>query len=83
MSRKKVNEVVYNYPSKYTEGLTIDEIGEILKEFPSVSLEDFKEKLGVVTAIVKDYEVVTYRDDVELAIRCCLENREVKGFEFD
>ena len=74
---------VYNYPTKYPQGFIQSEIDELLKEFPDITLEDYNSKLGVHTAMLINYEIITYHSDVLLGITCCLENREINSLEWD
>ena len=72
------------YKTKHKKGFIQSEIKDLLKkEYPTIKAKDFNKSLGVVTGIVIKGDLVIYRDDVELAIRCCLEKRSVNSFEFD
>lgn len=79
-----VQEIVNNFPTKYPQGLTSDERTSLLeKHFPTISIEQFNEKLGVNTVLLVNNEVVVFPSDIELAIHLCLENREATLYEFD
>jgi len=78
-----MKELWKNLPkSKHKEGYTNKEIKKILKTL-NIKEDLFSEKLGVHTAITIDGISITYHSDVELSIRCCLENRDPNIFEFD
>lgn len=79
----QLKDKVYSYPTKYPEGFIQSEIEELLKEFPTITLEDYNSKLGVHTAMLINYEIITYHSDVLLGITCCLENREINSLEWD
>ena len=76
-------EILYNYKTKYSEGFTNEEMLDLLTNFPTIKLEDFNKQLGVRTCAFIDEQTITYRHDIELAIRCCLENRDINSLEFD
>jgi hypothetical protein len=78
-----IRDKVNNYPTKHQEGFTGKEIKELLKEYPQVKEEDFFKAMGVHTAMFKDGESITYHCDIELALRCVVERREPKVFEWD
>jgi hypothetical protein len=71
------------YKTKHKKGFTHDEIKTVLKDFPSIKKRDFNKAIGVVTGLVIKGDVVIYRHDIELAIRCCLEKRSININEFD
>jgi hypothetical protein len=81
---KSIWDIVESHPTKYKEGFTSDEIDSLLKDkFPNISRDTLSEKVGVVTCMVKDDNVIFYHSDIELAMRCCLENREQYPHEWD
>lgn len=76
---------VQKYKTFYKEGFTYGEINELLKQYPNINKEDFYNKLGTNTCLIKEDtgQIVTFRRDVESCILCCLENRELTVGEFD
>lgn len=74
---------VYGFKTKFEHGFTYQEIDELLKDFPSVSRDDFYEKLGINTCMIVEREVINYHCDVELALRCCIEKRDKSPYEWD
>lgn len=80
----KLSELVFNFPTKNKEGYTSNDIKNFLSRYyPSITTKMFYDKLGVRTASLIGNEVVDNHADVELAIRCILEDRNFKSFEFD
>lgn len=73
---------VYEYKTKYKEGFIHDEIKSLCEE-EGVDIDVFLDKLGVNTCIMRDGQMITYHCDVDLALRCCLENRDKNVFEWD
>jgi len=83
MKRIKIEDVVYNYPTKYKIGFTNEEIRELLKKFPQITFEKFSEAIGIHTAALIEGQVVMYHTDVALGIICAMENRSPSLAEFD
>ena len=75
-------EQIYNWKTKHKEGFTAEEIVDVC-EFFNISPQDFTEKLGINTCIIRDGETITYHCDVDIAVRCCLEGREKTFAEWD
>lgn len=83
---KMATNIVTNYKTKNKEGFTAGEISKLLKEhFPEISYKNFDEKMGVVTAMLdgKTKEVIYYHCDVDVALRCAIEDREMTFEEWD
>ena len=80
---KKIKNTAYSYPTKYKEGFTKSDIDGLLKEFPDINLEKFNDALRGITCIQIDGEMVIYHCDIDLALRCGLENRNPTILEFD
>lgn len=78
----KISRLVDSHPTKYPNGYTLDDMKSLCKEL-SIDFNVFGEKLGVNTGMVIKGESVTYHCDVELAIRLCLENRDMTLLEWD
>lgn len=75
--------MIKNFKTKHEMGFTSEEIDLLLEDYPSVSKDKFDETLGTITCTMIDKEVIIYHHDVELALRCCLENRKMKSYEWD
>jgi len=69
--------------NKYKEGYTSLEIRELLNLNPEIDSEKFFSALKGCTGMIKDGHMITYHCDVDLAIKCCLENRDPKPWEVD
>lgn len=78
-----VEERVYNYPTKHKQGFVQSEILELLTNYPTINMKQFYNALTGNTCALIDNEVVNYHCDIELAIRCGLENRKPTAYEFD
>ena len=82
--KKNITKIVNEFKTKHSEGFTSNEMkGLLKKEFPSVTMKEFSKKLGVHTGMIKNGDFLTYHSDVELGIRCCLENRNQTIYEWD
>ena len=55
---------------------------DILKQL-NIKKDVYNKKSGVNTCMFIDGEVINYHCDVELAINCCLENRDKNIIEWD
>lgn len=74
--------IIEKYPRKHKDGFTFEEIYGLLTEL-AIDRMKFWEAIGVVTGIIIDGDFVYYASDVELGVRCVLENRKPTPFEFD
>ncbi len=83
MSNKiKLEDLVYNYPTKNKEGFTEDEIIGLLKQF-NITTDQFNHKFGTHTVGVINNEIVYYHCDILLTLKLILENRDMLQHEFD
>lgn len=78
-----IREIVYNYPTKHKEGFIQSEIDALLKEFPNIDMERFKSALFCITCMGKGNEVIIYRHDIEKALVCGIEKRNLHQSERD
>jgi len=78
-----ITERVNTYPTKHEEGFTPSEIDDILKEYTNIDMKKFNEATSGITGMMIDGEFVTFHCDIELAIRCGIEKRNVRGYEMD
>lgn len=79
----EIHNNVYNYPTKHSEGFTKDEIDTLLKDYPGVNKDRFDNALCGIPCMVIDKEIIIYHCDVETALFCGLEDREMKSWEMD
>lgn len=78
-----IKERVYNYKTKHEQGFVDSEIKELLKLYPDINMDKFDDALTGITCMVIDNEVVVYHSDILTALRCGVENREMRPSEFD
>jgi hypothetical protein len=78
-----IKEKVYNYPTKHREGFLQSEIEELLKEYPNIDMEKFNSSLWGNTCMIKDDEMVQYHCDIEMALLCGIEKRDLRNYEWD
>lgn len=82
ITSENLNDFINNYPTKYQSGFLAFEIKEILERF-QIDEDTFYKALGVNTCMVIDGQAVTYHCDIELALRCVIENRNKTLNEWD
>ena len=63
MANKELQDLVYNYKTKYEEGFTDLEIKRLLIQL-KIDEESFNKLLGVNTCMIKDNEIITYHSEV-------------------
>lgn len=78
-----IQERVRDFKTKHKEGFVSSEIEELLKDFPSINMKKFNSALNHITAISIEGEIVIYHQDVEVALLCGIENRDLTDEEFD
>lgn len=87
MKQKEENleDKIYNYPTKYKEGFIKGEIEKLLEEYPQVKDKMYRFNRAMMgnTCMVRNDEIISYHCDVLTALRCALEDRGLKTYEFD
>jgi hypothetical protein len=78
-----IKEKVFNFKTRYEEGFRKSEINEILKDFPQIDMGKFNDALLGITCMIIDEEMVIYHCDIENAILCGIENRQLRNYEWD
>ena len=78
-----LSEKINNYPTKHKEGFIKSELDELLKDYPNIDMNKFNEAMMGNTCMVKEGQVVMYHFDIELALRCGIEKRGMRGYEMD
>jgi hypothetical protein len=78
-----IREKVYSYPTKHKEGFVQSEVEALLKEYPDIDMEKFNSALRGNTCMVKDNEIVNYHCDIEKALLCGIEKRNLCSYEWD
>jgi len=79
---KKLENDVFSYPTKHKMGFIESEIKDLLEKY-GLTEEQWNSKFGIHTVALIDDETVYYHTDVLLTIKLCLQNREMKPFEWD
>lgn len=82
MKRSEIEKIIDKFPTKHKQGFTQSEVNELLTKL-EVDREKYNEALGVYTCMLIDGESITYHSDVSLGIRCAIENRKPRTYEFD
>lgn len=78
-----IREKVYNFKTKNKEGFVQSEIDTLLKEYPNINMDKFNSALMGNTCMMVDNEIVMYHSDIEKALRCGIENRNLRSYEWD
>ena len=78
-----IREKVYNFKTKNKEGFVQSEIDILLKDYPDINMDKFNNALMGNTCIMVDNEIVTYHCDIEKALHCGIENRNLRSLEWD
>ena len=78
-----VAEYVYEWPVKSPRGFNPEELKAIVDEFPDINMEKFDLAMMGNTCSLEDGKIITYHCDVVTAIRCGIENRDLKFSEWD
>lgn len=71
------------YKTKYKHGFTSAEIKDLLKNYTDIDTEKFNDALMGITCMSINNEIVIYHHDVEKALRCGMEKRNLKHIEWD
>ena len=68
MKYEHIREAVFNFPTKHKQGFVKEEIKELLKKFPDISILRFEDSLECITVMRIQNEIVIYRHDIVNAI---------------
>lgn len=79
----KIQEHVNNFKTKYEEGFLSSEIKTLLKDYPELNMEKFDAALTGITCMIRDGQIVIYHHDIEKALYCGIENRDLRSCEWD
>ena len=80
---KELEEFINNYPTKYKEGFLSEEQKAVLEKFPNINMDKYNDAMMGNTCIMKEDKIVTYHCDIITALRCGIENRKIKYWEWD
>jgi hypothetical protein len=79
-----LQDKVYNYPTKNKMGFLMVEVEQLLSEFPDCNREKFDNALrGVTCEGDENGNSIIYHCDIEKALICGLENRNLRYYEWD
>lgn len=82
---QKIHNLVYNYKTKNKEGFISSEQKELLKLFPSINIDKYNKALNHVTCMMDNEtnEFIIYHCDIENALICGIEDRDLNIAEWD
>lgn len=78
-----IREEVNSYKTKHEKGFTREEYMKLLENYPDINMERFWDALNGITCMRIDGETVVFHRDIELAIRCGIEDRTPTTMEWD
>lgn len=81
--REQVREQVNSYKTKHKQGFTREEYMKLLENYPGINMDRFSDALNGITCMRIDGETVVFPHDIELAIRCGMEDRGPTTMEWD
>jgi hypothetical protein len=82
LTSENLSEFINTYPTKHKYGFLATETNDILEKF-GIDKDNFYTALGVNTCMIIEGQTLNYHDDIELALRCVIENREKTLDEWD
>jgi hypothetical protein len=80
---ESIGNKVYSFKTKHKEGFTDSEVEELLKDFPDINMDKFNDALMGNTCMMRDGEIIQYHCDILSALRCGIENRDLRVWEWD
>jgi len=80
---ENLKDKVYNFKTKNKEGFTNKEMETLLKDYPNIHMDKFNNAMMGNTCMIIDEEIINYHCDVLSALRCGLENRNLRYYEWD
>jgi len=81
--REKIQKHVYNFHTKNKEGFVQSEIKDVLKKYPDIDMEKFNDALTGITCKIINNETIIYHCDIEKALYCGVEKRDLTFSEWD
>ncbi|TXG80220.1 MAG: hypothetical protein E6R13_08410 [Spirochaetes bacterium] len=82
LTSENLSDFIDNYPTKHKYGFLGSETDAILEKF-EIDKEKFYTALGVNTCMIIEGEILNYHCDIELALRCVIEDRDKTLDEWD
>lgn len=84
MTNKELEDLVYNYPTKHKWGFIESEQKDILSKFPNINMEKYKDAMMCNTCMLDEVDgIIIYHRDILLALKCGVQNRDMKLHEWD
>ena len=80
---RTIESKVYNFKTKNKEGFVQSEIDTLLKDYPNINMDKFNNALRGITCMLINGETVIYHSDIDKALRCGIENRNLHSWELD
>ena len=80
---ENIREKVYNFKTKNKEGFVQSEIDTLLKDYQNINIDKFNSALRGITCMMINDEIVIYHCDIDKALRCGVENRSLRSWEWD
>lgn len=68
---------------KNKQGFIQSEVKTLLKSYPGINMDKFNDSLMGIPCMMVDGEMVIYHCDIEKAIRCGVENKDLYINEWD
>jgi len=79
-----IKEAVNSYKTKSKYGFVQSEIKDLLKNYPGIDMDKFNDALmGNTCMMSDDKELIMYHCDIEKALRCGIEKRNLTQAEWD
>ena len=78
-----IREEVNSYKTKHKHGFTREEYMKLLENYSDINMDRFWDALNGITCMSIDDENVVFHHDIELAIRCGMEDRSPTTMEWD
>lgn len=80
---EQIYKDVYGFKTKHPQGFIKTEIEMLLLNYPNINMDKFSNALqGITVTSVKD-ETVIYHCDIEKALLCGVQDRDLYSYEFD
>lgn len=80
---ENIREKVYNFKTKNKEGFVQSEIDTLLEDYPNIDKDKFNSALMGITCMRINDETVIYHCDIYKALRCGIEKRNLRSWEWD
>ena len=81
--RNNISKKVYDFKTKNKEGFVQSEIQTLLDDYPDINMDKFNDALMGITCMQIYGEMVIYHCDIEKALLCGVENRNLRNEEWD